>query len=218
MPRSFRCRPTRSTAIVDGSSRRSPLEPRRPTRLQGGGGPARVGLRPPTGSSGGLPWLQQLWPAPVPREADSALRPQRLHGDQLRSTATAGRCVTGCTLTTSAAAIHTVLQGGRPGSVYNVGGPDEWRNRRRDAGVELTGTDEPLIDYVKDRAGHDRRYSLGQREGPRGAGLGGAGALRRRHRPNGRLVPGQRGPGGSRSARASTATTTSASTAAALSG
>jgi len=57
--------------------------------------------------------------------------------------------------------IHTVLEKGRPGEAYNVGGPDECENvevvRRV---IELTGTDESLIEYVADRPGHDRRYSL----------------------------------------------------------
>jgi dTDP-glucose 4,6-dehydratase len=57
--------------------------------------------------------------------------------------------------------IHTVLEGGRPGQAYNVGGPDECENidvvRKI---VELTGADESLIEYVTDRPGHDRRYSL----------------------------------------------------------
>ena len=57
--------------------------------------------------------------------------------------------------------IHTVLMNGRPGEAYNVGGPDECENidvvRRI---VELTGADESLIEYVTDRPGHDRRYSL----------------------------------------------------------
>ena len=47
------------------------------------------------------------------------------------------------------------------GEVYNVGGPDECPNievvRRV---IELTGADESLIEYVTDRPGHDRRYSL----------------------------------------------------------
>ena len=58
--------------------------------------------------------------------------------------------------------IHAVLEHGRPGQAYNVGGPDECENievvRRI---VELTGRDESLIEYVRDRPGHDRRYSLG---------------------------------------------------------
>jgi dTDP-glucose 4,6-dehydratase len=59
------------------------------------------------------------------------------------------------------AAIDTVLERGEPGQVYNVGGPDEQPNlevvRRI---LALTDRDESLIEYVKDRPGHDRRYSL----------------------------------------------------------
>ena len=58
--------------------------------------------------------------------------------------------------------IAHVLEHGAPGEVYNVGGPDECPNidvvRRI---IALTGNDEGLIEYVTDRPGHDRRYSLG---------------------------------------------------------
>ena len=58
--------------------------------------------------------------------------------------------------------IGHVLAHGAPGEVYNVGGPDECANidvvKRI---VALTGNDESLIEYVTDRPGHDRRYSLG---------------------------------------------------------
>jgi dTDP-glucose 4,6-dehydratase len=58
--------------------------------------------------------------------------------------------------------IGHVLEHGVPGEAYNVGGPDECPNidvvRRI---LEHTGQDESLIDYVTDRPGHDRRYSLG---------------------------------------------------------
>jgi len=58
-------------------------------------------------------------------------------------------------------AIHTVLLCGRPGEAYNVGGPDECQNlevvRRI---LRLTGREESLIEHVRDRPGHDRRYSL----------------------------------------------------------
>jgi len=57
--------------------------------------------------------------------------------------------------------IQAVLERGRPGEAYNVGGPDESENievvRRI---LELTGRDESLIEHVTDRPGHDRRYSL----------------------------------------------------------
>jgi len=58
--------------------------------------------------------------------------------------------------------IGHVLAHGAPGEAYNVGGPDESTNievvKRI---IERTGQDESLIDYVTDRPGHDRRYSLG---------------------------------------------------------
>jgi dTDP-glucose 4,6-dehydratase len=59
-------------------------------------------------------------------------------------------------------AIDTVLEGGRPGETYNAGGPDECENLDVVKRIlELTGHDESLIEYVTDRPGHDRRYSLG---------------------------------------------------------
>jgi dTDP-glucose 4,6-dehydratase len=57
--------------------------------------------------------------------------------------------------------IGHVLEHGAPGEVYNCGGPDECPNievvRRI---LSLTGRDDSLIEYVTDRPGHDRRYSL----------------------------------------------------------
>jgi dTDP-glucose 4,6-dehydratase len=58
--------------------------------------------------------------------------------------------------------IGHVLEHGAAGEAYNVGGPDECPNievvRRI---IELTGADDGLLEYVTDRPGHDRRYSLG---------------------------------------------------------
>ncbi len=57
--------------------------------------------------------------------------------------------------------IGHALAHGTPGEVYNCGGPDECDNlavvRRI---IELTGAEEELIEFVTDRPGHDRRYSL----------------------------------------------------------
>jgi dTDP-glucose 4,6-dehydratase len=54
-----------------------------------------------------------------------------------------------------------VLRSGRAGEAYNIGGPDELPNIDVVRTIiELTGADESLIQYVKDRPGHDRRYSL----------------------------------------------------------
>jgi dTDP-glucose 4,6-dehydratase len=58
--------------------------------------------------------------------------------------------------------IGTVLERGEPGEVYNVGGPDEAPNIEVVKKIiEYTGADDSLIEYVTDRPGHDRRYSLG---------------------------------------------------------
>jgi dTDP-glucose 4,6-dehydratase len=57
--------------------------------------------------------------------------------------------------------IGTVLERGEPGEVYNVGGPDEAPNLDVvHKIIEYTDRDESLIEYVTDRPGHDRRYSL----------------------------------------------------------
>jgi dTDP-glucose 4,6-dehydratase len=59
------------------------------------------------------------------------------------------------------AAIDAVLENGEPGRVYNVGGPDELPNIEVVKRIlALTDRDESLISYVRDRPGHDRRYSL----------------------------------------------------------
>jgi dTDP-glucose 4,6-dehydratase len=59
------------------------------------------------------------------------------------------------------AAIDTVLERGEPGEVYNAGGPDELPNIEVvERILELTDRDTTLIERVRDRPGHDRRYSL----------------------------------------------------------
>jgi dTDP-glucose 4,6-dehydratase len=57
--------------------------------------------------------------------------------------------------------IGHVLEHGLAGEVYNCGGPDECENLEVVHRIlELCGADESLIEYVTDRPGHDRRYSL----------------------------------------------------------
>jgi dTDP-glucose 4,6-dehydratase len=57
--------------------------------------------------------------------------------------------------------IGHVLANGQPGEVYNCGGPDECENIEVVTRIlELAGADQSLIEYVTDRPGHDRRYSL----------------------------------------------------------
>jgi dTDP-glucose 4,6-dehydratase len=57
--------------------------------------------------------------------------------------------------------ILSVLEKGKIGEVYNIGGAEVEENltmaRRL---LDLTGKPESLLSYVKDRPGHDRRYAL----------------------------------------------------------
>jgi dTDP-glucose 4,6-dehydratase len=80
-------------------------------------------------------------------------------------------------------AIDLILQRGKPGEVYNVGGENEWRNIdivnlicsllderfAQDAELRVRFASSPcakggkansLITYVTDRLGHDRRYAI----------------------------------------------------------
>jgi dTDP-glucose 4,6-dehydratase len=58
-------------------------------------------------------------------------------------------------------ALVTVLQRGRPGEVYNVGGNNEQRNINIVKQIlGHLGKPESLIRYVTDRPGHDRRYAI----------------------------------------------------------
>jgi dTDP-glucose 4,6-dehydratase len=58
-------------------------------------------------------------------------------------------------------AVLTALERGRPGEVYNVGSGHETTNLEvvREI-LRLMGKPESLIHFVKDRPGHDRRYSI----------------------------------------------------------
>lgn len=69
-------------------------------------------------------------------------------------------------------AIDAVLQGGKPGQVYNIGGGNELSNidlvhLLLHALSQQTGTPEQdyarLVTFVPDRPGHDRRYALDSR-------------------------------------------------------
>ncbi len=58
-------------------------------------------------------------------------------------------------------AIESVLRKGRLGEVYNIGGNNEKANIDIvKLIIESTGKKEDLIQYVKDRPGHDRRYAI----------------------------------------------------------
>jgi dTDP-glucose 4,6-dehydratase len=58
--------------------------------------------------------------------------------------------------------IQLVVEGGRAGEVYNIGGGVELTNRElTERLLDATGRDwDTFVTYVEDRKGHDRRYSL----------------------------------------------------------
>ncbi len=58
-------------------------------------------------------------------------------------------------------ALLAVLERGRPGEVYNVGGNNEFPNLEIVRMIlRALGKPESLIRFVKDRPGHDRRYAI----------------------------------------------------------
>jgi dTDP-glucose 4,6-dehydratase len=68
-----------------------------------------------------------------------------------------------------AEALWTVLQCGKLGETYNIGGHNEWANLRivelicdtiDEFAPQLGGDSRKLISFVKDRPGHDRRYAI----------------------------------------------------------
>ncbi|MBA2809518.1 MULTISPECIES: dTDP-glucose 4,6-dehydratase [Streptomyces] len=57
--------------------------------------------------------------------------------------------------------IHLVLDGGRAGEIYNIGGGNERTNRAiTERLLELTGSGPEMIRHVADRKAHDLRYSI----------------------------------------------------------
>jgi len=66
-------------------------------------------------------------------------------------------------------AVWTIMQKGKTGEKYNIGGDNEWENIKllnvlidivsRKIGKDITAIKD-TIKYVKDRAGHDRRYAI----------------------------------------------------------
>jgi dTDP-glucose 4,6-dehydratase len=58
-------------------------------------------------------------------------------------------------------ALLRVLDDGRPGEIYNIGGNNERSNLQLTQTVlGLLGHDQDMIEWVADRPGHDRRYAI----------------------------------------------------------
>jgi dTDP-glucose 4,6-dehydratase len=70
-----------------------------------------------------------------------------------------------CFVEDNCAAIDLVLRRGDVGEIYNIGAGNEMPNRAvTEAVLGLLRHDETMIEYVTDRLGHDRRYSIDTRK------------------------------------------------------
>jgi dTDP-glucose 4,6-dehydratase len=66
-----------------------------------------------------------------------------------------------CYVEDNCAGVDLVLRKGVIGEIYNIGAGNEITNRElTDRLLALCGRDEEFIEYVTDRLGHDRRYSI----------------------------------------------------------
>jgi dTDP-glucose 4,6-dehydratase len=72
-----------------------------------------------------------------------------------------------------ARALLAALEKGKPGEVYNVGSDNEWPNLQIvNRLLEILDKPKELIEYVKDRPGHDRRYAIDASKAKRELGWG----------------------------------------------
>jgi dTDP-glucose 4,6-dehydratase len=151
-------------SIEDGSfSERSPLDPSSPYSATKAGGDLLVSAHAHTYGIEALicRGSNNYGPRQYPEKLIPLMVLNALHGDPLPVYGDGRQVRNWLFVEDFCEAIHTVLEGGRSGETYNVGGPDECENievvRRI---LELTGADESLVEHVTDRPGHDRRYSL----------------------------------------------------------
>jgi dTDP-glucose 4,6-dehydratase len=66
-----------------------------------------------------------------------------------------------CYVEDNCVALDLALRKGSPGEIYNIGAGNEIPNRQlTDMVLSLCGAGEEMVEYVTDRQGHDRRYSI----------------------------------------------------------
>jgi dTDP-glucose 4,6-dehydratase len=66
-----------------------------------------------------------------------------------------------CYVADNCAGVDLVLRQGQIGEIYNIGGANEITNRElTERLLAAVGAGEEMIEYVEDRLGHDRRYSI----------------------------------------------------------
>ncbi|HEY6778741.1 MAG TPA: dTDP-glucose 4,6-dehydratase [Thermoleophilaceae bacterium] len=151
-------------SIADGSfTERSPLDPSSPYSATKAGGDLLVSAHAHTHGVEAVicRGSNNYGPRQYPEKLIPLCVLNALHGDPLPVYGDGRQVRNWLYVEDFCRAIHTVLSRGRPGEAYNVGGPDECENLLVVKRIlELTGGDESLIEHVRDRPGHDRRYSL----------------------------------------------------------
>jgi dTDP-glucose 4,6-dehydratase len=152
-------------SIAEGSfTEQSPLEPSSPYSASKAGGDLLVGAYQRTYGTDALiaRGSNNFGPRQHPEKLIPLCILNALAGDPLPVYGDGQQVRNWLWVEDFAAAIDIVLDRGEPGETYNVGGPDERANIDVVRAIlELTDRDESLIEYVTDRLGHDRRYSLG---------------------------------------------------------
>jgi dTDP-glucose 4,6-dehydratase len=100
------------------------------------------------------PWQfpEKLIPVAILKAFDNRKVPVYAKGENVREWLFVSDC---------ADAVFELLEKGKPGEVYNAGSGEEKRNIDVvKAILKILGKSEELIEFVKDRPGHDFRYSL----------------------------------------------------------
>jgi dTDP-glucose 4,6-dehydratase len=151
-------------SIAEGSfSERSPLDPSSPYSATKAGGDLLVSAHAHTYGVEALVCRgsNNYGPRQYPEKLIPLCVLNALHGDPLPVYGDGRQVRNWLYVEDFCRAIHTVLLRGLPGEAYNVGGPDECENLHVVKRIlDLTGRDQSLIEHVRDRPGHDRRYSL----------------------------------------------------------
>ena len=88
--------------------------------------------------------------------------------------------------------VDLVLRQGEIGEIYNIGAGNEITNRElTDRILATLGAGDEMIEYVEDRLGHDRRYSIDCRRcGPSGGRRTASSTRRSRPRSSGTATTG----------------------------